>query len=109
MVVLLRSLSNLAVCIIGVILTLDTECIEVSKLAVCVKETHEVYTSLRFVFITRKKDLLEYRERVKNDPDSIVREGRDGAEGGIDTIDLESLKDEPDNIKDRIAYYIYKL
>lgn len=60
-------------------------------------------------FITRKKDLLEYRERVKNDPDSIVREGRDGAEGGIETIDLESLKDEPDNIKDRIAYYIYKL
>ena len=60
-------------------------------------------------FITRKKDLLEYRERVKNDPDSIVREGRDGAEGGIDTIDINDLKDEPDNIKDRIAYYIYKL
>jgi hypothetical protein len=60
-------------------------------------------------FITRKKDLLEYRERVKNDPDSIVREGRDGAEGGIDSINIDDLKDEPDNIKDRIAYYIYKL
>ena len=60
-------------------------------------------------FITRKKDLLEFRERVKNDPDSIVREGRDGAEGGIDSINIDDLKDEPDNIKDRIAYYIYKL
>ena len=60
-------------------------------------------------FITRKKDLLEYRERIKNDPDSIVREGRDGAEGGIDSINIDDLKDEPDNIKDRIAYYIYKL
>jgi biotin carboxylase len=60
-------------------------------------------------FITRKKDLLEYRERIANNPDSIVREGRDGAEGGIDSINIDDLKDEPDNIKDRIAYYIYKL
>ena len=60
-------------------------------------------------FITRKKDLLEYRDLVKENPDCIVREGRDGAEGGIDSIRLEDLKDEPDNIKDRIAYYIYKI
>lgn len=59
-------------------------------------------------FITCKKDLVEYRERVKTDPDSIVREGRDGAEGSIADIRIEDLKDEPDNIKDRIAYYIYE-
>lgn len=60
-------------------------------------------------FITRKKDLEEYRERVKNDPGSIVREGRDGGAGSIDSINIDDLKDEPDNIKDRIAYYIYKV
>ena len=59
-------------------------------------------------FITRKKDLLEYRERKQNDPDSIVKEGRDGSAESIDTINIDDLKDEPDNIKDRIAYYIYK-
>lgn len=59
-------------------------------------------------FITCKKDLEEYRERVKANPDSIVREGRDGGEGSIADIRIEDLKDEPDNIKDRIAYYIYE-
>ncbi len=59
-------------------------------------------------FITCKKDLEEYKERVKANPDSIVREGLDGAEGSIADIRIEDLKDEPDNIKDRIAYYIYE-
>lgn len=60
-------------------------------------------------FITCKNDLIEYKERVKNNPDSIVKAGRDGSPESIDSIDIDSLKDEPDNIKDRIAYYIYKL
>jgi hypothetical protein len=60
-------------------------------------------------FITCKRDLEEYKERVRNNPDSIIREGRDGGAGSIDSIDPDDLKDEPDNIKDRIAYYIYKL
>ena len=59
-------------------------------------------------FITCKKDLEEYKERVKANPDSIVREGLDGAEGRIADIRIEDLKEEPDNIKDRIAYYIYE-
>lgn len=60
-------------------------------------------------FITRKKDLEEYRERVRTNPESIVREGLDGAEGGIGSLDINDLKDEPDNINDRIGYYIYEV
>lgn len=51
-------------------------------------------------FITRKKDLEEYRMRKEKDPGCIIRESVD------ETVDL---KDEPDNIKDRKGFYIYKI
>lgn len=49
-------------------------------------------------FITRKKDLEEYLEFKKSSPECIVRESVD--------VNLE-YKDEPDNINDRLGYYIY--
>ena len=51
-------------------------------------------------FITRKKDLEEYRELKRRDPGCIIRESVD------ETL---TFKDEPDNINDRQGYYIYEV
>ena len=51
-------------------------------------------------FITRKKDIEAYRKLKDEKPECIIREQVEE--------DL-SYKDEPDNISDRVGYYIYKL
>lgn len=55
---------------------------------------------VRIQFITRKKDLEDYREIKRTRPESIVRE---------DVDETLLYKDEPDNINDRTGYFIYKL